>query len=518
MGLNLGIALGSAAEAGVNSYSTFKKLQREEEAAKRDQERFDRERKAWQEQDDAAKLMRDAYAAPSGQSIGQALQGLRSEDMTPAARAELESSLSALPPEQAQAALQAYGKAYGGNANAGVVQGKGGLTVTDKPYNPEQAYVDAALKAGNATALKEARANQLTGLQIQGAQQGIKKGEYELRGLQKQEDFDAKFQASMSEFSDKFKKRAEDFNTTLEVDGKRGVLEKFGPEAKKMGYDVTLMGNDLIVKGPDNKKIVLSTPDQIKEMYGQLLQADYAKSFEGHLVSSGLFRSPQEVIAYMQKKEELGLKGREVATREALVPSEIRKNDAAAAASSAHAGVYRNMLEVAKTNKEAGAAMQPYLDKIADLASKGASPDSPEIQSLMVQAATAGAQKSRDIAGLLSTLRKKDTSGIDAAWSEIEKDLYKNQSTPEAITAARNQFFASRGYAPQAASAAIASGVLNGKKLTAQDVDNFNAKFPNSAVDKSKLPWLQSSSTAIPEPEKREPPKKSPFGEGLSWR
>ena len=93
---------------------------------------------------------------------------------------------------------------------------------------------------------------------------------------------------------------------------------------------------------------------------------------------------------------------------------------AQAAQATAHAGVYNNMLEVAKTNKEAGAAMQPFLDKIAGLADPTGA-DKAEAERLMLQAAAAGATKSKDVAALYTQMQKPNRSVVSA---EREKAAY----------------------------------------------------------------------------------------------
>lgn len=503
MGINLGIALGAAAESGTQSYALFKKIQREDEQLARDRERFERERKDWQEKDQANALMRQAYTPPSeadGRTVDQAVGGLAGADasgnrMTPEGRAALTESLKGLPPEQAQAALQAYGKAYGGEgqstANAGVYQGKQGLYVTDKAYNPEQAYVDSALRSGNPTALREARANQLTGLQLEGAKQNLKKGEFELRSLERSEQRDTKFREAMDTLHQKSAKALDEVEATAQTGGMKGLVERYGADLKKAyGMDVALVGNNIVVKDSKGKTVqTISNLDQAKAALGQHFQQDFAKSFERELMP--LFGSPKELADYLNKREEIGLKGREVSAKEALVPSEINRNNAAANQANAHASLYGNMLKVAKDNQAAGAAMQPYLDKIAALKDPTGK-DADEAELLLMQAATAGAQKSKDIAGLLATMRKKDSSGIDAEWSAKEDKFIAAGMSMQERAKEREAFYASKGFAPAARAAAVESGKWpDGKPMSATDVAEFNRRYPNSRIDPASLSWLK---------------------------
>jgi hypothetical protein len=189
------------------------------------------------------------------------------------------------------------------------------------------------------------------------------------------------------------------------------------------------------------------------------------------------------------KSREEDLKSREVGVKEALVPSEIAKNKALANQANAHAGVFANVLETAKTNKAAGEAMQPFLDKLAALPETATDA---ERQDLMLKAATAGAQKSKDIAGLLTIMRKPDKSGDVAAWNDIDAKMRVAGANPKDIEAQRASFFEGRGYAPAAKIAILESGrnPKDGKKLSEADVDAFNRTYPNTPIDKSKLSWL----------------------------
>jgi len=112
------------------------------------------------------------------------------------------------------------------------------------------------------------------------------------------------------------------------------------------------------------------------------------------------------------KQSELGLKGKEL---DAKIP--LYKAQAGLAA--AHTGVYNNMLETAKTNKAAGEAMKPYLDEFAALSEEDQVGQ--KGQAVLLKGATAGASKSKDLAGVVSMLRKPDRAAVSA---EQEKKAY----------------------------------------------------------------------------------------------
>jgi hypothetical protein len=112
------------------------------------------------------------------------------------------------------------------------------------------------------------------------------------------------------------------------------------------------------------------------------------------------------------KGREVEFKGREVGVKEKLLPSEIAKNLAAANLSGMHAKVYGNMLDAAKDNKEANAAMKPFLDEFAAMTPEDQA--GPTGQAVLLKGATAGAQKSKDLAGIVTMLRKPDRSAVSA--------------------------------------------------------------------------------------------------------
>lgn len=135
------------------------------------------------------------------------------------------------------------------------------------------------------------------------------------------------------------------------------------------------------------------------------------------------------------KSREHDLKSREVKVKEDLVPSEIAKNKAVANQANAHAGVYNNLLETAKTSKEANKAMEPFLKEFADLTPEEQA--GPKGQAVLLKGATAGAKVSKDLTGIVSMLRKPDRGAVSA---EQEKAAYadlQSATTPEQIRAVK---------------------------------------------------------------------------------
>jgi hypothetical protein len=135
------------------------------------------------------------------------------------------------------------------------------------------------------------------------------------------------------------------------------------------------------------------------------------------------------------KSREEDLKSREVGAKEALVPSEIAKNKAVANQANAHASVYGNMLQTAKESKEAGKAMQPFLDEFAQMTPEDQA--GAKGQAVLLKGATAGAQKSKDLAGIVSMLRKPDRAAVSAEQEKAAYTDLQGATTPEQIRAVK---------------------------------------------------------------------------------
>jgi hypothetical protein len=99
--------------------------------------------------------------------------------------------------------------------------------------------------------------------------------------------------------------------------------------------------------------------------------------------------------------------------------------------------------------------------------------------------------------GVLAGLVTKGPNKPDAdrdAWLKAEQKLIEADASPESIDAQRTAFFVRRGYAPAAARQVLEAGVnpATGKPLTREDVDAYNATYPQTPVDPGSLPWLPS--------------------------
>jgi hypothetical protein len=141
-----------------------------------------------------------------------------------------------------------------------------------------------------------------------------------------------------------------------------------------------------------------------------------------------------------------------------LFPAQANQANSAAAASRAHAGVYDNMVAVSKKNAAVGEAMKPYVREFEALTPEQQA--GPEGQAVLLKAATAAANKTGDLTGLINALRKPNSSEVSAEERrEAYQDLREAGTDPEAIKAVKRKW--SNVFGPTALDRAIAGNNQN---------------------------------------------------------
>jgi hypothetical protein len=455
MAFNLGAFAGGLAKGGMDTYVTLKDIERRDQEAAQRAEVHD----AWKKEQAGKEGLRQAIGEiPSGDTV----QVPTYEGMT------------------------------------------GGLDQQDIPtraetISPDQKMANFRQRAialgADPTAVQQYEAG---GLQIQSAKQGLKKGDMELGRLKAEDDFSQWFQNAQ-------KKAAAD-----PVAFVREHLGDYNKPKPGSHMDDKLTGD--VVPGADGKsfsfvqkdakgKVVASTPITPETA----MQGLQSIAFTRWTSLPGKFK---EGVELGQKDRALGTEDRKVGVMEdelkakkPLFAAQANQANAGANQANAHAGVYRNMLETAKTNKEAGAAMQPFLDKIAGLADP-TGVDKPEADKLMLQAAAAGATKSKDIATLYTQLQKPNRSVLSAehekaAYSALNKALESGDK--KLIEAARAAYPDVFGEDPMVAAFKKAQG--NGGKAPAAGAAAPAAAIPATApaapAQQSALPLSQRLATAI---------------------
>jgi hypothetical protein len=104
----------------------------------------------------------------------------------------------------------------------------------------------------------------------------------------------------------------------------------------------------------------------------------------------------------------------------------------------------------------------------------------------------------KDVPTAIEALKKGSVRDRDQeAWAKAENELMKGGSTGDEILLQRDQFFARRGYAPALLQQVVSSGIdpTTNKPLTMKQVEDFNRKYPQSAIDVTSLPWVQREQT-----------------------
>lgn len=255
-------------------------------------------------------------------------------------------------------------------------------------------------------------------------------------------------------------------------------------DGKQEVMPVDLATLEEVTKYTQKQMMASSSP----ENYWKSRTQDVAeKNAESQATSAGAAAKNADTSATeLKEKIKADLFGVEARLKGAQATSAL----ASAEQSRAHAGVYKNMVELANNNKEAGLAVKDAVAKYEAL-----SPEDKKTKGLdiLAEGALAASKKTGDITSLINILKKPDKSGINAEWTPIEAKLIEQGAKPEEIESQRTQFMVRRGFAPGAALAVIEGGInpQTKKPLTEADINAFNSRYPNSAVDKAALPWLK---------------------------
>lgn len=424
MGFNLGAFAGAAATSGMNTYQMLESIESQKKRDALVDLQAQEARAAAEERvalKEAAgvynKVGTNDYAAEmervGGRGIGAVNSGMGGDDFDRAVN-------------QSAAAVALENKARVEGARAGIP--------TDDAATWQKAQADAAAMKPTAYTRDQADADYLAkvrginperALDVEGKQTQTAIGKSSLARIKAEDDFSVWLQGAQAQAAKDpvgFLKA----NLGAYNNAKKGSHLDDGHTA-----DIVASADGAsfsFVRKDSKGKLVDSTP------INETTAAEALKhiAFSKYAALPGKFKESEELGL---RKTEVGLKGREVVVKEKLLPSEIAKNNAAANQANAHAGVYNNLLDTAKTNKAAGEAMKPFLDEFAALTaeeqtgSKG--------QAVLLKAATAGAQKSKDLAGIVATLRKPDRGVVSA---EQEKAAYadlQSATTPEQIRAVK---------------------------------------------------------------------------------
>jgi len=391
MAFNLGAFAGGLAQGGLNTYTTLKEQERrDQEAAQRAQE-FE-----WRKAEKAREAAIEQAAAETQAKVG-------GTDYAPSLQ-----QTAGIGPQQARALAINTG-AGGDEFDRAVAESVQGV-LRENAQRQGAALPENAPMVGTRYTQEQADTeyiNRLRGISRKAAREE-ETGALGLKAAQRQERY-AVNQENALGFQSQIMKELQETKGDIGA-----IIEKhFIPlynENKLPGLNdggtaklvPSAMGGDkaIVITSKDGKETQL--PANI-----QTLQMLTGKTQELMMASS----SPE---SYWKHKEQ-SLKERQVGVQETelaaklkadLFGAQAKQAIGAANASNAHAGVYNNMVKLSNENKDARAAMKPYLDEYAAMSpedqagSKG--------QSVLLKGATAAAQKSGDITGIVAQLKKPD--------------------------------------------------------------------------------------------------------------
>lgn len=246
--------------------------------------------------------------------------------------------------EYGQAIKTGSGMTNAGTQQAQMLSNQGALpgnTVADQEFERASAEAAASAMRQNAVsqgaiptsqaALPAMRPTEYTADQgmkdyVKAAGQISRKGALEaiqIKGVMRESNIQDKFDTEKTKLDDTLAR----IQGTAESGGLKGLADAASQEGMKVKFveGKNGIGSRIQVLGP--KGDVLETISDINTATDKLskvaMESFYTKSV-------GLLGSPDKVIAAMQSQKQVSLKEREVAAKEALIPSEIAKNQGVA--------------------------------------------------------------------------------------------------------------------------------------------------------------------------------------------
>jgi len=502
MGFNLGAFAGGVAQAGMASYKTQQELALAKAAADREAERlgFERERmlrekELYGQTQESAALLKQAYTPTEGgtsvQDIGAALPiGARADEdtTTPEYRAAFQQALAGITPAQQAAVLRGYGdvNAPGGKIASAIPnlqaaqlgtttvrQDETGKTFAVQPLTGDKAadrYEQLAGAAGNPMAMEKAVGLKKSQAEIAAAKQNLELGsqtldlnKFKLTKAKTDQAFDEKFQGALQDVMTESKNTLDKIKTTAETGGMKGLVDTFGSQLKTaFKHDISLVGNNIIVKDNDGKTLhtINSTAEAVSLLEGAAKE-QFNKSLSDKMVSSGLFRNPEELNAFVKNQRDYNIaqmnsvsermkaeaSQSNAATTAGELAEKIKANlfgaqanqaNAAAGASTGHAnyfnaeaGITKLRESLLKADEKAREAAQPSLDAYAALTP--AEQKGEKGVALIEKAAVAAATKSTDFSRLLIATGANKTPKPEIPIADQEKFVGLFGSSPSTL-------------------------------------------------------------------------------------
>ena len=465
MGINLGIALGSAAKSGLDTYRQLQEEQRLADEESRKKEQFS----AWRQEQAEQKAIRDTYKETYGNVGNQDYtQGIQTQGGVGSQQAQmLADQTKGFGDDNAQAAATSAVNALRENANQAPVAS----AIPSTPYSDKQAAADFRSK------LASAGVDPMKAVQLSGAMR-TERNAAKMEAFQDWHD-DVQTRIAKGDLAGLVKDNIGLYNNppkgTHLDDGLTAEVVPSGDPNGPANF----------VQKDKNGKVVASTPITQEMVQSQLDKLAYAKykslDFKGG--------------------EELALKGREVGVKEKVAPSEIEKNLGAAYESKQKGGYYGTLSSIKADEDNVKKAAEPFkkaYDALSDQDKNG-----PKGQQLLDKMEMAVALKSNEF----SKIRAATPLGrAEAQFQQSYAAWDKNGRMGTAPS--RDEAFASYGIATAPLEAAAKNRVdalmSKGKVKEAEaEIAKFNNQFKHTPLqmernDKGELVSKVAPTGAIP--------------------
>jgi hypothetical protein len=461
MAINWGQALGAAVQSGL---STYERLGEEE---LREMQR------AQLRKDIAEKEALDTAFRESQARVGQTddySQAIRAGGNVGTQQAKMLSDQGALPADTADArdfekasAESAAGAMRENAVRQGAVPADKAALPTMSPteYTKTQAMDEYVKRAGQVS-----RKGALEAIQLKSA----------VRASELEDKYDAE-QKSL-------------FEKLARVEGisESGGMEGLYKAGKKEGLKLNFVqgkngiGSRIQVLGPNGD--VLETISDINTAKAKLEGAAY-NQFTSKI--STLLGSPEKALAFIQQKQLLGFKEKEMGLKEKEL--NIKEPYFAAAANKENAQA-KALGEGAEGKKAVAAILEDYAALPIE------KQNGPEGRALLQKAELASATKSGDVSRIAAGT---PMGRAETMYQTVAKEAAKVGEAPPN----RTTFFASQGFAPQQViegeTAKIAALVASGRMKEAEaKVKQFNQTFSNTPI---QMPTGRTARTALPVPQ-----------------
>lgn len=319
--MSIGNFAAGLAKGAIDTYSTLEDIERRRKESDRQERALKMQEQEFQQRQDERRALSDASQQTYGRVGKAALTGDLQKDTGIGAQ-----QAQALNVNSGDAAFDAADRAQLADTLRGNAQRQGAAVPELPTYTREQAAKDYSDKLYAIDPMK--------GQQAEAGALALKKGGLEVKALQRDADFNDRFDKVMQGVYQSSATRMQDIQTTAETGGMKGLVDKFGPELKKaLGADVQLVGNNIVVKAKGQKPQTISSLSQAVQALQGAAQLEFGQQLEQRLLGEGLFKSPQELVKFFQDRREADRKDRDT-------DSAIALRGAQANAANASAGYY----------------------------------------------------------------------------------------------------------------------------------------------------------------------------------